>query len=186
MPTRPDVPRLRQLATHELEGAEVSAIREIMSAAFGSGEEAFSDDDWQHAIGGLHFVLDVGGLIVTHASVVEREIRLGESPLRTGYVEAVATAPDWQGQGFGTLVMTAVTERIRRTYELGALGTGRHHFYEQLGWRTWRGPAFVRLPEGTRRTPDDEGYILVLSTKTSPRFNGTESISCDWRPGDAW
>lgn len=157
-----------------------------MRAAFGSGDEAFSEDDWAHALGGLHFVLDVDGEIVTHASVVERELHLGDRPLRTGYVEAVATAPGRQGRGFGTLVMEAVTAYVRDTFELGALGTGRHHFYERLGWRTWAGPAFVPAPDGLRRTPDDEGYILVLRTPTSPVFELTEPISCDGRPGDAW
>ena len=82
--------------------------------------------------------------------------------------------------------MRLVTAYIEGTFELGALGTGSHHFYERLGWLTWAGPAFVRTPEGLRRTPDDEGYILVLRTPTSPPFELTEPISCDWRPGDVW
>jgi aminoglycoside 2'-N-acetyltransferase I len=179
-------PRLRRLPTSALTSAEIAAVRSNMRAAFGSGEDAFSEDDWAHSLGGLHFILDVDGEIVTHASVVERELHVGDRPLRTGYVEAVATAPGRQGRGFGTLVMEAVTAHIRETFELGALGTGRHHFYERLGWRTWAGPAFVRTPDGPRRTPDDEGYILVLRTPTSPVFELTEPISCDWRPGDAW
>ena len=157
-----------------------------MDAAFGTGEEAFADDDWAHALGGQHFVLDVDGEIVSHASVVERALEIGGRPLRTGYVEAVATNPGAQGRGHGSVVMVAVTEHIRATFELGALGTGRHAFYERLGWETWRGPASVRTPEGERRTPDDEGYILVLRTPASPPFDLDERISCDWRPGDVW
>ena len=121
-----------------------------------------------------------------HASVVERELHVGDRALRTGYVEAVATAPDRQGQGFGSIVMTDATAYIRETFELGALGTGRHAFYERLGWRTWRGPAFVRTPDGARRTPDEEGFILVLETVMSPPLDLDSPISCDWRPGDVW
>lgn len=157
-----------------------------MDTAFGTGDEAFNDDDWAHALGGLHFVLDLDGEIVSHASVVERTLEIGGRPLRTGYVEAVATAPGLQGRGHGSIVMDAVTEHIRATFELGALGTGRHAFYERLGWQTWLGPATVRSREGEQRTPDDEGYILVLRTPTSPPFDLTEPISCDWRPGDVW
>jgi aminoglycoside 2'-N-acetyltransferase I len=186
MDSRAQPPRLRRLPTRALAAGEIAAIRTILFAAFPSGEEGFTEDDWEHALGGLHFVLDVEGEIVTHAAVVERELHLGDRPLQTGYVEAVATAPQLQGRGFGTLVMEAVTAHIRDTFELGALGTGRHHFYERLGWRTWAGSAFVRTPEGPRRTPDDEGYILVLRTPRSPVFDLTEPISCDWRPGDAW
>ena len=71
-------------------------------------------------------------------------------------------------------------------YELGALGTGRHHFYERLGWETWRGQAFVRGPGGPERTPEDEGYILVLRTPRRRRSSSTDDISCEWRPGDVW
>jgi aminoglycoside 2'-N-acetyltransferase I len=71
-------------------------------------------------------------------------------------------------------------------YELGALGTGRHRFYERLGWRTWQGPCFVRTTEGERRTPDEEGFIMVLRTPSTPPIDLTDPISCDWRPGDVW
>ena len=82
--------------------------------------------------------------------------------------------------------MEAVNAYIRERFELGALGTGRHHFYERLGWITWKGPTFVRTPEGPRRTPDEDGYVLVLPTLASPELDPAGSISCDWRSGDAW
>ena len=161
-----DGPRLRRLQTPELTPEEVTAIRDVLWTAFGSEgeEEQFSEDDWQHGLGGLHFVLDLGGRIVGHASVVERELQVDGDPIRTGYVEAVGVAPDRQGAGFGSQVMTDVNAWIRERYELGALGTGRHSFYERLGWRTWTGPSSVRMVEGTQRTPDEDGYILVLET----------------------
>ena len=162
-------PRLRRLSTDGLTPPEIAAIRELLIAAFGTDEEErFTDDDWEHAVGGLHFVLDVGGEIVTHASVVERMLQVDGQPLRTGYVEAVATAPSREGAGLGSLVMTAVTSYIRETFELGALGTGRHRFYERLGWVTWRGPTSVRAADGDRRTPEDDGYLMVLETPSSP------------------
>lgn len=157
-----------------------------MDIAFGKGDEAFADDDWAHALGGMHFLLDAEGEVISHASVVERTLEISGRPVRTGYVEAVATDPSLQGRGHGSTVMAAATEHIRSTFELGALGTGRHAFYERLGWQTWQGPAFVRSPEGQQRTPDEEGYVLVLRTPASPPFDLTETISCDWRPGDVW
>jgi aminoglycoside 2'-N-acetyltransferase I len=178
---------LRVLPTIALSAAERAAIRRLMDEAFGVGEEAFGDDDWEHALGGLHFVLeDEAGRSLSHASVVERVLEIDGTPLRTGYVEAVATQPDLHGRGYGSQVMEAVTAHIRSTFELGALGTGRQSFYMRLGWETWRGPAWVRGPEGVVRTPEDEGYILVLRTPTSPQFAGTETLTCDWRPGDVW
>lgn len=156
-------------------------------AAFESDEdERFTDADWDHALGGLHFVLEVDGRIAVHAAVVEREIRVGEQALRTGYVEAVATAPARQGVGLGSSLMGDVTAHIRDVFELGALGTGRHRFYGRLGWRIWTGPSFVRAPDGRHATPDEDGNILVLTTPTTPPLDPTAPISCDWRPGDVW
>jgi len=179
--------RLRRLATDELTLAEVDALRRLLTMAFGDDEDdRFSDEDWQHAIGGTHFLLDIGGVIVTHASVVEREIHIDGQPLRTGYVEAVATSPERTGAGFGSIVMGEVAAFIRERFELGMLGTGRHHFYERLGWIVWAGPAFVRTAGGLRRSPDEEGDLLVLVTPTTPAFDDHAPISCEWRPGDSW
>lgn len=82
--------------------------------------------------------------------------------------------------------MRDVGAYITERFELGALGTGSHGFYERLGWATWRGPAFVRTAEGERRTPDEEGYIMVLRTPSTPTLDLAARISCDWRPGDVW
>ncbi len=182
-----DPVRLRRLATDDLSAAEVEAIRSLLFAAFGADEEErFAEDDWQHAIGGMHFVLDLDGEIVAHASVVERELHVDGRPLRTGYLEAVATTPEHQGKGLGSIVMRDVEAYIQDRFELGALGTGSHHFYERLGWRTWRGPSSVRTDSGTVPTPDEDGYILVLATPSSPDFGLAAPISCEWRPGDVW
>jgi aminoglycoside 2'-N-acetyltransferase I len=177
---------VRRLSTNELTASEIVAIRDLLWAAFPAGDEAFTEDDWQHALGGQHFVVEIEGKIVSHASVVERELYVAGRPLRTGYVEAVATAPDRQGRGLGSAVMGEAMQYIRATFELGALGTGKHGFYERLGWRTWQGPSSVRTPDGPRRTPDDDGYIMVLTTPTTPPIDLSAPISCDWRPGDVW
>ena len=79
-----------------------------------------------------------------------------------------------------------MTAFIRDRFELGALGTGRLHFYERLGWRTWTGPTSVRTPQGTQRTPDEDGYVMVLPTPSSPPLDLAARISCEWRPGDVW
>ena len=183
----PDRLRLRQLATRELTRAETGALRALMAAAFDSDEEErFSDDDWQHAVGGVHFVLELDGEIVSHAAVVEREIHIGGRPLRTGYVEAVATAPERQGMGLGSIVMTDVSDHIRERFELGGLGTGRQSFYGRLGWQVWAGPTSVRTADGDQPTPDEDGSVMVLTTPTSPPLDLVGAISCDWRPGDVW
>ena len=124
--------------------------------------------------------------MVGHASVVDRDIHVSGRPLRTGYVEAVATDPAQQRQGIGTALMQRVNEHVAARYELGALGTGSQPFYQRLGWLIWRGPSFVRTVHGDERTADEDGYILVLRTPTSPDLDLEAPISCDWRPGDVW
>ncbi len=179
--------RLRRLATEELTTAEVRAIRDLLVAAFESDEqERFTEQDWEHAIGGVHFVLDMDRQVLAHASVVRRELYVDGRPLRTGYVEAVATAPPHQGSGLGSMVMREVGSFIQERFELGALGTGSHGFYERLGWLTWRGPSSVRTAAGPVQTPDEDGYILVLPTPASAFLDLAAVISCEWRPGDVW
>jgi aminoglycoside 2'-N-acetyltransferase I len=181
--------RIRQLGTKTLSSGDVDRVLAIMVGAFGDDpEERFTDADWEHALGGRHFLVEDDGTIVGHASVVPRELHVAGRPLRTGYVEAVAIDPARHGQGLGSRLMHEVNEYVTGHFELGALGTERHAFYERLGWQTWRGPTAVRTPDGERPTPDEDGYILVLQTPTTPfvPIDLTLPLSCDWRPGDVW
>jgi aminoglycoside 2'-N-acetyltransferase I len=181
--------RIRQSGSEALRSDEVDRLRAIMVDAFGDDPEGrFTDDDWEHALGGRHFLVEDDGTIVGHASVVPRELHVGGRPLRTGYVEAVAIDPARHGQGLGSRLMTDVNGYVISHFELGALGTERRAFYERLGWQTWRGPTSVRTTEGERPTPDEDGYILVLQTPTTPMalMDLTLPLSCDWRPGDVW
>jgi aminoglycoside 2'-N-acetyltransferase I len=176
--------RLREVATAELEPDELAAIRRLMDEAF---EGDFDDEDFDHALGGRHWLLEVDGRIVAHAAVVERVIDVGGARLRTGYVEAVGTAPGLQRQGLGTRVMEAATRHISEGFELGCLGTGEWRFYERLGWERWQGPSYVRLENRMlERSPDDDDGIMVLRTPSTPPIDLRAPITCRWRPGDAW
>jgi aminoglycoside 2'-N-acetyltransferase I len=177
---------VRRVPTVDLAAAEVAAIRDLLWEAFGPGEDGMTEEDWQHALGGTHFLLDVDDRIAAHAAVVEREIHVADRALRAGYVEAVATVSNRQGAGLGSHLMADVGAYIQDRFELGVLGTGRHGFYERLGWKTWTGPLYVRTPDGPRRTPDEEGFLLVLMTPASPPLDLAAPISCNWRDGDVW
>lgn len=177
---------IRQLATAELTEAETAEIRATLRAAFEGDGEGFTDEDWQHATGGAHFLLEDAGSLVAHAAVVERELHAGDLPIRSGYVEAVATRPDSQRKGHGTRLMAAVQEHIRATYELGALSAANPPFYARLGWELWQGPTAVRTARGTVRTPEDDDGIMILTTPAYPSFDRRAFLSCPWRPGDVW
>ena len=176
--------RLREAATGELTRAELTAIRALMSAAFGP---RFTDPDHAHALGGRHWLIEDGNRIVCHAAVVTRILQIARRPIVTGYVEAVATDPALQGRGLGSQTMRAAGVHIRDGFELGALSTGEHGFYERLGWERWLGPTSVRLPEGgTERTEDDDGGIMILRTPSTPLIDISAPVSCEWRDGDVW
>jgi aminoglycoside 2'-N-acetyltransferase I len=169
--------------TEDLSSELLAKIKSMLEDAFA---EPFVED-WDHALGGMHFIVEDEDEPLSHASVVERALETGGRRLRTGYVEAVATRPDMQGEGLGAQVMAAATEHIRRDYELGALGTGSFDFYARLGWEVWRGPLFVRTESGPMRTPDEDGFVMVLRTPSTPRgLDLSAELSCDWRTGDVW
>ena len=182
-----EVRTIHKLATNDLSTQQVAAVRKLLWAAFERDDDgAFTEDDWQHALGGTHFIATIGDEIVAHASVVQRTIQVAGTPVRTGYVEAVAAAPRRQGQGHGTAVMIEVNKLIESDFELGVLGTGSQGFYERLGWRIWRGPSSVRTADGESPTPDEDGYIMALIPSSSASLDVAAPISCEWRPGDVW
>ncbi|HJR45250.1 MAG TPA: GNAT family N-acetyltransferase [Actinomycetota bacterium] len=174
---------IRVAATPELARAELVTLRRLLDEAF---EEGFTDDDWAHTIGGHHVLAEENGAIASHASVVPRMLTAGEVPLRTGYVEGVATPRSRRGRGLGSAVMNAVADIIRARYELGALATGLPEFYLRLGWERWRGPTYTDAPEGRLRTADDDDAVLILRTSVSAELDVTRPLTCDWRTGDVW
>ena len=158
-------------------------VRTLLDDAF---EGDFSDDDWAHSLGGVHVWVSGPTGVISHGSLVERSLVLGSHSLRVGYVEAVATLAGYRHQGYGTRVMEQIGELIRARHPLGALSTGAHAFYENLGWERWRGETFVEGPRRCERTPGDDGDIMILRTPRSPHLDLDADISCDWRRGDVW
>lgn len=176
-------PRVRVALTADLEKDELCAIRGLLSEAFGN---SFAGEDWEHCLGGWHVIADVDGLVVSHAAVVRRDLLVGDVAMSSGYVEGVATAPAHQGLGFGSAVMAVADELVLASFELGALSTSAHRFYERLGWKRWRGPSFVLRADGPERTPDEDDGLMVLLTPKLRDLDLTAALTCYERPGDDW
>ena len=176
--------QIRRRSTGELIDPEVRALRELFARAWPAGD--FDDTDWEHATGGTHVLAEEDGAILAHAAVVPRRLEIGNRPIRAAYVEAVATDPAAGGRGLGSAVMREIGEVIETDYELGALSTGVHAFYERLGWVRWRGPSHVRTPDGVLRTAEDDDGIMVLPTPSLPEPDLDALIICEWREGDVW
>ena len=171
------------LATAEVPAPRLGAIRNLLTEAF-RGD--FSDDDWEHTVGGRHILVVDGGVPVAHAAVVARPLRVDGRDFVTGYVEGVAAAPRRQNEGLGSLVMAEAGRLIRAEFELGALSTDAHHFYERLGWQRWQGPTYVRRRGGVERTADEDDGIMVLRCGPSAGLALDGAITCDERSGDDW
>jgi aminoglycoside 2'-N-acetyltransferase I len=174
---------LRTFETGDADPVVLELVRSLMNRAF---DGDFSDDDWEHSIGGRHVVALEGETIAAHASLVPRAIEIAGRMFDTGYVEAVATEPARQGLGLGTAVMVFVGELIETHHGLGALSTGEHHFYERLGWERWHGPTYVRDGDQMTRTVDEDEGIMVLRFGPSIDVDLRSPISCERRAGDAW
>lgn len=178
------------LHTSQLDDMTLDTVRRLLDASYG-GE--FSDEDWDHTLGGIHALAWDGDTLVGHGSVVRRQfLHLPRgvadwrqaSMLRAGYVEGVAVRADHRRRGIGASLMGCLGEVIRRAYPLGGLSAsdeGRS-LYEALGWQAWRGQTFVQSPSGVERTPDEDGGILVLGMSLD--LDGR--LACDWRSGDVW
>ena len=174
---------LHSAATDALTPHQRREIRALLDAAF---DGDFSDDDWDHALGGLHVWVSGPDGVIGHGSVVARTLVCSGERLRVGYVEAVATSAVHRRQGHGAAVMRRLGDHVQATWPLGALSTGTPAFYETMGWERWRGPTFVDGPTGRARTPDDDGDIMILRSPRSPQLDLDGEIVCDWRLGDVW
>ena len=172
---------LRTAHTADLSDGCAAAIRELLDGAFGK----VSEDTYQNVLGGVHALLVEDGVLIGHASVVQRRMLHGGQALRTGYIEGVAVRADRRRRGHGAALMSALERMVRAGYQLGALGASDDgaQLYLSHGWQRWRGPIAALTPDGIRRTPDKAGAIYVLPV-TPVDLSG--ELVCDWRPGSVW
>jgi aminoglycoside 2'-N-acetyltransferase I len=177
------VPETQLIHTADLDAATRAAIWALLHAAF-AGD--FGDDDWEHALGGMHALAWEDGDVVAHASVVQRRLIHAGRALRTGYVEGVGVRPDRRRRGLGAAVMGAVERVIRGAYDLGALGATDEGaaLYTARGWRLWEGPSSALTPDGIVRTAEEDGGIYVLPVAVE--LDVTAPLIADWRDGGVW
>jgi aminoglycoside 2'-N-acetyltransferase I len=176
---------LRVVASESLVADEWQTLTDLCEAAF---DEPWGDY-WQSIGPGVHVLAEEPGSgVVAHAALMARLLYPGDDMLRAGYVEAVAVRPDRQRQGLGSMVMDAIDRMIDEGFELGALGTGSHAFYERLGWVTWQGQTWIRHADGRlERSADEDGGIMIRRTPATPAgLDLALPIAVDWRPGEVW
>jgi aminoglycoside 2'-N-acetyltransferase I len=171
---------VRVAHTAQLDDAGRRAVRTMLDAAF----DGLSNQDWEHALGGMHAMVWDGAGLVAHGAVVQRRMLHGGRALRTGYVEAVGVHPNRRGEGHGGRVMAAIEQIIRGAYDLGALASSEMAlgFYAARGWQRWRGSPGVLAPEAPERTPHEGIFVFPVDVPLD--IEG--EILCDWRDGAVW
>ena len=142
-------------------------------------------EPYLEAIGsGEHLLGLRNGTLVSHLMWVTRWLQAaGMQPLRTAYVELVATAPHARGHGYATLLVQEFP-RLVPDFSLAALSPSRDGLYARLGWQYWRGPLAVRHQKTLVPTPEER--IMVLRLPGTPRLDDREMLSVEWRPGEVW
>lgn len=187
--------RLQIGHTHEFDTALLDEVHRLLADVFGLSrgrrEDDFSDDDWQHSLGGIHVLAfddadgDIGA-VVGHAAVVQRLMITGGRARRVGYVEGVGVRADHQGRGIGGQMMSVLEGVIERAFDFGALSSSDAAvpMYAGRGWVPWRGALSALTPAGTTATPEEEGGVYVWNVDID--IDVTTELTCDWRPGDLW
>lgn len=167
---------------HELDAAHLAAIRTLLDEAF---EHEFSDEDSDHANGGIRVIAVDGDQIVGHAAVISRTITIAGTSYTVGYVEGVAVIPHRQGQGIGAEMMRRITALCSDTYQISMLSTGEHDFYAKFGWQRVLGQSYVDDHGTITRTAEEDEGLMIYTQLTHLNQLGVAFV-CDWRTGDVW
>jgi aminoglycoside 2'-N-acetyltransferase I len=136
-------------------------------------------------LGGRHFLAYRDKELVSHAVVTTRWLQPeGQPVLRTAYVDAVATLPAYQRQGYGSAVMRQLAREID-DYAVACLETDRPAFYERLGWEIWCGSLAGRSDQGLIPTPEQRG-IMILRLAQTPPLNLDQGLTIECQAGRIW
>ena len=174
---------LTSARTEDLDADTRAAIVQLCIAAH--QEEDFKNLFAYVPSGGLHFLAYRGAELVSHALVTTRWLQPeGQPVLKTAYVDAVATLPAYQGQGYGKALMRQLARNIGG-YAIACLETERIAFYEKLGWEVWRGSLAGQGEHGLIPTPEQTG-IMVLRLPQTPALDLDRGLTIECQAERIW
>jgi aminoglycoside 2'-N-acetyltransferase I len=168
------------VGAEQLSDTQSKEILELCSAAY---EESFGY--YLEALPTpVHILARQSGMLVSHAAWVTRWLQVDEGEmLETAYVEAVATAPEYQGRGYASAVMRQLITQLER-YDLAALSPSNVAFYQRLGWEAWRGTLAIRTEGGLVFTPGEE--VMIYRLPRTPALDLNSRLTAEWRPVEVW
>jgi aminoglycoside 2'-N-acetyltransferase I len=153
--------------------------------------EAHQEQDFRNLFtyvssGGWHFLAYHNELLVSHAMVTTRWLQTeNRLLLKTAYIDAVATLPAYQSQGYGSALMRQLASDIDSQYVIACLETDRETFYERLGWQSWRGPLAGRRDHDLFPTPEQRG-IMILRLSQTPTLDLDSMLTIECQTGRIW
>ncbi|NJP51729.1 GNAT family N-acetyltransferase [Streptomyces sp. SBST2-5] len=173
---------LRTAHTADLAPAELDGVRSLLTDAF---DGDLGEQDWEHALGGMHVLAHDESGLAAHGSVVMRRVRHRQRWLRVGYVEAVGVRRDVRRTGLGGRVMAELERIVDRAYDAGMLSASDEGalLYRARGWRLWDGRILGLGPEGVVRLAEEEDCTFVRPALAGP-LDPAHELVFDWRDGD--
>jgi aminoglycoside 2'-N-acetyltransferase I len=159
-----------------------SEIRNLLKDAF---EGDFSEEDWQHSLGGVRLIGFMDEEIVAHGAVAPRAVRIDDVEEIIGYVEAIAVGPRFWRQGIGTALMEEITKICKSQYQFSMLSTGEKDFYRRFGWVDFKGESYVDLGEKVVRSEEEDEGLMYLGVGNYLNLSPLKVV-CKSRAGDAW
>jgi len=177
--------RMTVVPTAALGAATREAIVALCNRAFAHDPTQDFTTLFDFVTDSMHVLAFANDVLVAHACWATRRLQPeGHPPLRTAYVDAVATEPALQGRGIGSAVMRRFAQEAEDC-QMQALSTdSAAGFYERLGWERWRGPTAGRTLQGLQPTPDD--FVLIRRTPTTPALDPATRLIADDRGGHPW
>lgn len=160
---------------------DLEAVRSSANAWPGLGDRVMMPREWlgrfptmrnlwrepARRVASCHFIARSERDLAGHVAMFEHEFRSGEDgPVRTGFIEDVATDPLGRGNGTATRLLTTAREHATAAgFAMMGLSTGIPEFYERLGWIRWEGNAAYRT-RGGELIPNVGTMVLPLSEQT--------------------
>lgn len=142
-------------------------IEEVGHLAFtGPGDEIdWSSPEW-YVLGKMK------GRVVSVVGILKRRIQVGEIPLDIGGISGVATHPDHQKQGFGSVLLRRAAEFIHQDlhidFGLLVCAPDTVTFYSKLGWQIVEDEMIFEF-QGTKHTFTGKTMVLPLGERPWPK-----------------
>jgi aminoglycoside 2'-N-acetyltransferase I len=141
-------------------------LKAFLCVCFPSNQDVFSRTRaWHGSHPTYSVLLRDGETIVGHASVVDRRIHVGSTPLRIAGIMNVAVLPEYRGKKLVDRILRAAMERARsHGMDIGLLFCRRGvvPIYSRNGWQEIRGQEAIRIESGKELLLPPDNFAMFF------------------------